>query len=87
MGDWGFYHMLRRLGAARVPLVSLDATPDDRDLRTSVVALTETGREVLAGRRDHIALNGIDVWRGGVHLEGASQSPWRWDAHRETLVS
>jgi len=33
---------------------------------------------VLAGKADHITLNGIDRWIGGVHLFG-NQVPWRWD--------
>jgi hypothetical protein len=87
LGDWSFYTTLRRLATARVPLVTVEAGPDARDLRTRLVAVTEAGRDVLAGRRDRIALNGIDVWRGGVHLEGRPQSSWRWDEQRETLVS
>jgi hypothetical protein len=87
MGDWSFYATLRGLAAAAVPLVTLEAGSDDRDLRPRLVALTGAGREVLAGGRDHIALNGIDMWRGGVHLEGTGPSLWRWDARRETLVS
>jgi hypothetical protein len=44
-------------------------------------------RHVLDGRRDAIALNGIDLWRDAVHLSGSENSPSRWDARRETLVS
>jgi hypothetical protein len=86
MGDWSFYATLRGLAAGSVPLVTVEAGSDDRNLRPRQAALTEAGREVLAGRRDRIALNGIDIWRGGVHLEGTGPL-WRWDARRETLVS
>jgi hypothetical protein len=41
------------------------------------VALTGAGRDVLAGRSDHVELNGIDRWMGGVHL--TRRSLWRWD--------
>jgi hypothetical protein len=34
---------------------------------------------VLAGEADHVRLNGIDRWLGGVHLEG-DEAAWRWDA-------
>jgi hypothetical protein len=40
---------------------------------------TEAGRSVLSGEADHIRLNGIGRWPGGVHLEGESPR-WRWDA-------
>ncbi len=48
--------------------------------------LTVTGEEVLAARRDHVRLNGIDPWVGGVHLAGRS-TPWRYDERLETLLT
>jgi hypothetical protein len=87
MGDLTFFAILRALGAAPVPLVSIDPAPRDWDLRGHTVAITDAGRDVLAGRRDRVALNGIDLWRGGVHLDGTARTLWRWDARRETLVS
>jgi hypothetical protein len=50
------------------------------------LALTDNGRRVLAGKDDHVALNGIDRWIGGVHLQG-HQVPWRWDERVHQLVS
>jgi hypothetical protein len=87
MGDWTFYRALRTLASARVPLVSTTLPVPDDTARTHMVEITAAGRDVLAGRADAIALNGIDQWRGGVRLSGQNQSPWRWDAGRETLVS
>jgi hypothetical protein len=40
---------------------------------------------VLEGQADQIALNGIDRWIGGVHLQG-HQVAWRWDHGTETIV-
>ena len=87
LGDTTFFGILRALGSARVPLVTISGRPEPLDLRSHVFAITDAGRDVLAGRRDHVALNGIDLWRGGVHLAGRDTSPWRWDARGETLVS
>ena len=87
MGDLPFFDTLQGLAAARVPLVTIDAQGDGPDLRRQMIAITDAGRDVAAGRSDHVALNGIDRWRGGVHLKGGDRSPWRWDARRETLVS
>jgi hypothetical protein len=87
MGDTTFFAIVRSLASARVPLVTIAPVPEELDLRNHVIGITDAGREVLAGRRDHIALNGIDRWRGGVHLAGRETSPWRWDARAETLVS
>jgi hypothetical protein len=87
MGDLQFFDMLERLASGRVPLVAVAAEPDEAVFRARLVSITDAGRDVLAGRADHVGLNGIDLWRGGVHLAGSDRSPWRWDAQSETLVS
>jgi hypothetical protein len=87
LGDLGFFGIIRSLAAARVPLVAVEPDVAAPDLRGYAVSLTDRGRDVLTGRADAVALNGIDEWRGGVHLEGRDRSPWRWDGSRETLVS
>lgn len=87
MGDLGFFDVIRALASARVPLVSIDPKPSASDLRGHVVAMTDAGRRVLERQADAVALNGIDEWRGGVHLAGADRSPWRWDPERKRLVS
>ncbi|MFN2461201.1 MAG: hypothetical protein ABR591_11005 [Candidatus Velthaea sp.] len=48
--------------------------------------LTDTGRGLLAGTHDWIALNGIERWIGGVHLTGEA-SPWRWDVAEQAPVT
>jgi hypothetical protein len=87
MGDSPFFGHVRRLAAQRRPLVLIPPAAGHDDLRGHEIVLTVDGREALAGRLDTIAQNGIDEWRGGVHLQGRNQSPWRWDNVRETLVS
>ena len=87
MGDLTFFDMLRGLSEARVPLVTIEAGAGDGDMREREIALTQAGRDILDRKADHVRLNGIDVWRGGVHLTGSDASPWRWDRQRETLVS
>jgi hypothetical protein len=87
MGDLCHFDIVRGLAAAREPLVAIDPAPPANDLRGHMIAITDAGRGVLAGDADAVALNGIDEWRGGVHLAGADRSPWRWDRGRETLVS
>jgi len=87
MGDWSFYTVLRRLASARTPLLSIRDLTSAVDLRPLTVTITDAGRDVIEGRQDAVAVNGIDRWLGGVHLIGEERSPWRWDAWRETLVS
>ncbi|MGP3919334.1 hypothetical protein [Nonomuraea sp. 10N515B] len=55
--------------------------PVDRNTRLS---LTDAGRHVLHGRQDHITLNGVDRWIGGVHLAGRAV-PWRWNKGTESI--
>jgi hypothetical protein len=67
------------------PLLTLDLSgaPQDHDLR-GIVALTDAGRSVLAGRLDRVAC-GIDRWLGGVHLQSGS-TMWRWDDTRQQVI-
>jgi hypothetical protein len=67
------------LTAAAPPL--LTASGGEGLRRT--VAITDTGREVLAGRLDRIAVCGFDRWFGGMHLRAGNM--WRWDDERQRI--
>jgi hypothetical protein len=86
MGDSTFFQIMSTLADGREPLVAISGPANRADLRHHTVGILERGRDVLAGRADRVALNGIDMWRGGVHL-GGGDPVWRWDAGRKTLVS
>jgi len=83
MGDASFYKIVADLCEARHPLAQIS---DTLQHRLGDVRITETGRKVLEGRADHIDLNGIDRWLGGVHLKG-EKAAWRWDRASERIVS
>jgi hypothetical protein len=83
LGDTSAFAAIERLGRVDAPLVSVGAGAVDRH---SAVALTEDGRRVLDGAADHVSLNGIDRWIGGVHLVGRSPG-WRWDEGVEAVVA
>jgi len=86
LGDsWCFAAMERLAHPAAVPLLDTDPAHHPID-RTTRLQLTPTGTRVLAGEADHVHLNGIDRWIGGVHLHGR-QVPWRWDDGTETLTT
>jgi hypothetical protein len=74
LGDTFAFDRLDRMASAPTPLLS------------KTLELTDAGREVLAGVQDHVALNGIDRWIGGVHLTGADV-PWRWDEGTESITA
>jgi hypothetical protein len=94
MGDLVFNAYVRGLAGARVPLLRI-ADPD-APFSEIAVEVTPEGDAVLRGQGDHVDLNGIDRWRGGVHLYAdnvwrrnrslAGQGPsswrevWRWNS-------
>jgi hypothetical protein len=75
MGDSTFLAILRDLATAREPLITITGDPGyvTHDM---TIAVTPAGGAVLAGEANHIALNGIDRWMGGVHLTASRH--WVW---------
>ncbi|MBM7786848.1 hypothetical protein [Tenggerimyces flavus] len=89
LGDWPCYERLVTLASGATPLLALggdDLAASAEGFHRRRVELTDVGRDVLAERADHVALNGIDRWIGGVHLQGTTAA-WRYDDRRETLVA
>lgn len=89
LGDTWCFRRMAALAHAPDPLLWLGDADDayrPRVKRTTRLGLTATGRRVLDGQVDHVALNGIDRWIGGVHLTG-HRVAWRWDEGTERLVS
>jgi hypothetical protein len=84
LGDLFFFRIVARLAGAPVPLLELDPPGGRVDAGTRL-RRTEAGDRVLRGEADHVALNGIDRWVGGVHLHGP-EARWRWDEGIETLT-
>jgi hypothetical protein len=80
LGDTWAFAAMERLARAREPLLDADLPID----RNTSVKLTAAGADILAGAADHVALNGIDRWIGGVHLTGP-EARWRWDEGTEAI--
>ena len=82
LGDLFCWRIIARLAGARTPLLEAEEA-----IRAGTsVRLTPTGEQVLAGEADHVRLNGIDRWIGGVHLAGR-EAQWRWDEGTETVAT
>jgi hypothetical protein len=83
LGDTWCFACMDRLARAPTALLSAEpaSAPVDAD---TLLGLTDTGARVLAGRADHVELNGIDRWIGGVHLVG-QDARWRFDEGTETI--
>jgi len=107
MGDAGWWwHIRPLLTSAHSLLHVIGDRPDDwhhadwwrDDAAAPKLGLTDDGARVLAGETDHVRLNGIDRWLGGVHLVAdpvsgtrspvpgtAPETPttiWRWNDER-----
>ena len=84
MGDTTFWSILQRLGTVRNPLVTFSEPPLDSHSPTLRIALDDLGDVVLEGGADHVELNGIDRWCGGVQLSPSNL--WRWDADAGMVI-
>jgi hypothetical protein len=85
-GDSQFWLSLKPLAGVASPLLSVDTTGSLEldEIQNVDLEITDVGRAVLHNEADHIELNGIDSWLGGVQLSGRSQI-WRWDAATRKL--
>ncbi|MFN7924447.1 MAG: DUF1835 domain-containing protein [Bryobacteraceae bacterium] len=64
---------------------SLGDFESKRDFSMSKVRLTDFGRRLLGCKVDYVAVNGVDRWIGGVHLQGRDVE-WRYDAEAGRLT-
>jgi hypothetical protein len=78
MGDLSFFAILKELASSQFPLLRMESN-------AGAVTLTEVGSRVLDLQDDHVKLNGIERWLGGVHLTGAN-AVWRWDTARKCML-
>jgi hypothetical protein len=95
MGDAAWWWHVRPLLAGPRPLLGTEGPApadwtdpawwDDEDAASPRLVLTPDGERVMSGAADHVALNGIDRWLGGVHLTTAGPQ-WRYDATHQKLV-
>ena len=77
MGDLSFWNIATAMIAAPHPLLAIEGLEQRPGrLPDGTLRITETGRAVLAGRADHVSLNGISRWLGGTRL--SSDRLWRW---------
>lgn len=86
MTDTSFWDRVTELANTAPALLSVIAGVEDTPaLPRGTIALTQAGRDVLAGSLDRVRLCGIDRWLGGVHLTGHGPV-WRWHGRTGKLV-
>ena len=83
LGDLLLFRIVDRLAAGASPL--LLAEPAGAAAVGTRLGLTPAGERVLRGAADHVDLNGIDRWVGGVHLTG-NRVHWRFDEGTEAVL-
>jgi hypothetical protein len=90
VGDTLLLDMLRYFVWAPFPLLRFaelfEGRVETNEFARSILELTDVGRWVLAGKADHVALNGVHRWIGGAHLEGRHVG-WRWDGKSRSIVA
>ncbi|MNW64245.1 hypothetical protein D3C74_425120 [compost metagenome] len=92
MGDLEFWYRLRNMSEQPHALLEIQGRhsfPDHQKKTTPffdqcVVALTEVGRNTVAGVHDWVKIKGIDECYGGLWLQG--DLAWRWDSEGKQLV-
>ena len=67
---------LRRMASRTLERPLLTMSGNARRRGDGRVELTAAGRAVLAGERNAVALNGIDDWVGGTHLDSRTGQVW-----------
>jgi hypothetical protein len=82
LGDSFCFRIMARLVSTRTPPLTIGAQPIHG---STEIRLTDAGRRILAGADDHVRLNGVDRWVGGVRLEGDT-ARWRWNEGTEAIV-
>ncbi|MFA7431480.1 MAG: DUF1835 domain-containing protein [Rhodospirillaceae bacterium] len=80
LGDLMVLPIVRRLLEASDPAVAItpDSPPTGGPFERRI-ALTTTGRALLAGRMDWMTCGPRDRWVGGIRIS-ADNATWRWDA-------
>jgi hypothetical protein len=79
LGDWTFFHYINNLiidkrhslieTSTKEPFKFPPLYENDKQFLSQNLQITETGEKVLSGELNHIDLNGINKWLGGVHLK------------------
>lgn len=77
LGDVMFWHVLSELQETREPLVATDKSGKDTSWEKRIVRITETGIEVLEGKRAFFSVWRGTRWIGGIRVK-ADEACWKW---------
>ena len=87
-GDSHVWNSIRRLASARIPFLTI-SLPENKSASSAV---SRGGGDTYhgwarcaCGEADYVALNGIDQWIGGVHINNGGT--WRWDDRLQSIAT
>ncbi|UUX50992.1 DUF1835 domain-containing protein [Nisaea acidiphila] len=78
LGDLMFWHVLTDLAKSTDPVILMDPETAGQPWPKRVFSLRDSGRRVLAGEEDYVAIQRGSRWVGGVEIR-PGRSAWRWD--------
>jgi hypothetical protein len=84
LGDTMFLHIVNEMGQTKLPVVERTTTATGQPFRDHL-AITHTGRDVLHGITDWLALHPPPRWVGGVRIEARNRA-WRWDDEQQDAI-
>jgi Domain of unknown function (DUF1835) len=76
VGDNWLWWRLKRLADPALPHPAVAVTGDGTTMARTEVHLTSTGGRIVNAESNFLALNGIDDWVGGVHLDSRAGNVW-----------
>lgn len=86
LSDAVLVDVLRELGRCGfIEGAPTDVRPTEHAVQALAPTVTPLGRQALAGAIDRVHEAGIDLWHGGVHLQGRGPV-WRWSSSERKLI-
>ncbi len=85
MGDSVFALILNHLVNCKHPLLAFKDKRQDLNVLNNELIVTDMGYAVQKAQKNHIFINGIDTWIGGVHLN--SNNLWCYNTKSNHFIS
>lgn len=83
LGDVMYRHILQRMASAADPIITIIPKTPSSAWHDCHLAITPTGRRVVAGDLDWLACGAPERWLGGISIKPGAPC-WRWDDVRQT---
>ena len=85
LGDVMYWHILRSMLQTSQAAFEIAKEDSTKPWSEHLLTITDTGRNVLANKKDWLTLNPPERWLGGVKI-AAGHSCWRWGHQQNQFV-